>query len=399
MRLSLFLLFSIFCTALNAQEIFPSPSEKEIDFFNTSVHIDERMKKAVGDKSITGAVVCIGHDDTVIFEKAYGTKSPRPDSGPMTTDTIFDTASLTKILATAPAIMILAEQGKLNLNAPLSKIFPLAGKGPHKNITVAQLLTHYSGLTGTVSTVKKKGRRYIGISAQEILNRIYSAPLEASPGKTFVYSDIGYIILGKIIEKVSGENLAKFASAKIFTPLAMNDTMYNPGKNLLDRIAPSEEQRKGNYLCGYVQDPLAARLNGVTGHAGVFSTARDLSRFARAILNGGTLDGKRILKPETVALMISQHTPAGKDDIRGFGWDIESRYSVFKGMYMPLESFGHTGYTGTSIWIDPSTKTFIILLTNRPDLMENTAIRDLRTDLSNIAGSFFHPAKMKMKGN
>jgi serine-type D-Ala-D-Ala carboxypeptidase len=402
MRLSLFLLFSIFGTALSAQDIFPSPAEKEIDFFNTSVALDERMKQAVNDKIITGAVLCIGHNDEIVFEKAFGKKSPRPGSEPMTIDTIFDMASLSKVIATATSIMILAEQGKLNLDAPLSKVFPSAGKGAHQNITVRQLLTHYSGLTAEVSTVRKKGRRYIALPPKDILSRIYAAHLEAPPGKAFIYSDIGFVLLGKIVEKISGDNLAKFAAAKIFSPLRMNDTQYNPRKDLFGRIASTEEQQNGGYLCGHVQDPMAGKLNGVAGHAGVFSTANDVSRYARAILNGGMLDGKRVLQPETVAMMISQqtpNTPKAKADIRGLGWDIESRYSLFKGMYMPPESFGHTGYTGTSLWIDPASKTFIVLLTNRPHLSDSTDIRGLRTDISNITGSFFHPALMKAKGN
>jgi CubicO group peptidase (beta-lactamase class C family) len=398
MRISAVIL-SLLVSISASGEPYSPPDKADLDFLNTSFVINERMNRAIGENAVTGAVLLIGHDENVIFKKAYGTKTPRAGSEPMTIDTIFDTASLTKILVTAPAVMMLAEQRKLDIDAPLAKIFPAAGKGGHKNITIRQLMTHYSGLTGTVGTYRKKGRKYIIFTAKEIMSRIYSAPLEASPGKSFVYSDIGFIILGKIIEKVSGEDLSRFAAARIFAPLGMKDTLYNPGNNLVGRIAASEEQRKGSYQRGHVQDPLAGKLSGVTGHAGVFSTAEDLGRFARAMLDGGILDGKRILKPETVAAMVSPQTPPGKEDIRGLGWDIESRYSVFKGEYMPLESFGHTGYTGTSMWIDPSTRTYIILLTSRPNLADNTAIRDLRTDISNITGAFFHPALMKMKGN
>jgi len=356
------------------------------------------MEQAVISNAVTGAIVIVGHGDDILIEKAYGRKSPSPESPAMTEDTLFDIASLTKVIATAPAVMMLTERGKLHLDDTLKKCLPAAGTKNRSSITVRQLLTHYSGLTGTIHPSRRKKKRIKPPSGNALLSKIYAAPLEAKPGSAFVYSDLGYIMLGKIVERASGQSLDRFASENIFSPLAMNDTSYRPDKKKFCRTAFSEEERAGRYLCGYVQDPIARKLNGVTGHAGLFSTARDLSRFARMMLNGGELEGKRILKSETIAMMTAPQSPAGKDDVRGLGWDIESRYSSLKGAYFPQQSYGHTGYTGTSLWIDPQTKTYVILLTCRSNLEDNTAIKALRTELSNYAGSLYYPSPMKVKG-
>lgn len=389
-------LFPLTVTAQDStQDARPEASTHEAIFAD----IDAMMDSAVKTESVTGAVVCIGNAEGVIFEKAYGKKTPSASGGAMTVDTIFDIASLTKVVATAPAVMKLVEEGSVRLDAPLSAYLPETAMKMHNGITVRQLLTHYSGLTSTIhppSGRKRKRRRVL--YGNELLKAIYRAPIEAMPGKEFIYSDLGYILLGKIAEKRSGMRLDRYCAKTIFEPLGMNDTGYCPGKGLLERISFSEEQRRGCYLRGWVQDPIAERLSGITGHAGVFSTARDLSRFARMMLGGGELEGKRVLRKETVEMMISRQSPDGKADVRGLGWDIDSRYSALKGEYFPADSFGHTGYTGTSMWIDPHTKTYVILLTCRKNLEDNLAIRALRTGLSTITGSMFYPDKVKEKG-
>ena len=372
----------------------PAPNREEV-----FAHIDGMVQNAVSTGEITGAVVCIGSADGIIFEKAFGRRSPDSGSAAMTVDSIFDIASLTKVVATAPAIMKLVEEGAVKLDAPLGTYLPEASMKIHNGITVRQLLTHYSGLTSTIHPPsQRKRKRQRILYGNELMKAIYRAPIEARPGTEFIYSDLGYILLGRIAEKRTGIRFDRYVSRSIFAPLKMNDTEYCPDRKLLERICFSEEQKKGCYLRGSVQDPIAGRLSGITGHAGVFSTAHDLSRFAAMILNGGELDGQRVLKKETVDMMISPQSPEGKADVRGLGWDIDSRYSALKGFFFPADSFGHTGYTGTSLWIDPHSKSYVILLTCRKNLEDNLAVRALRTGLSNLAGSMFYPEKVIEKG-
>lgn len=385
-------------TVITSPQQNPLPAPEPVDLTGMSSQIDTLLAAAVTDKVITGAVVLAGHGDEIIFEKAYGKKNPSSDS-PMTVDTIFDLASLTKVIATAPSVMWLVEHGYTKLDTGLSRCLPPAGQGQHRAITLRQLLTHYSGLPSVDRPViyRRKGKKvYKTVIKGTLIQRIYNQPLEAPSGRCFIYSDIGYVILGKTVENISGKRLDRFTEEKILKPLGMNDSYFCPGKDLVPRIAASEEERSGRYLCGSVQDPMTANLNGVSGCAGLFSTARDLSRFARMILHGGTLDGKTILKPETVALMTSRQSPPDSEDVRGLGWDIDSRYSFVKGRFFSPESFGHTGFTGTLIWIDPAINTYIVVLTNRCDLTDHTKVTRIRRELSEIVASqYSHPAKEK----
>jgi CubicO group peptidase (beta-lactamase class C family) len=360
--------------------------------------IDSMMQNAISTGALTGAVVYVGHENEIILEKAYGKKTPSGSGDPADIDTIFDLASLTKVVATAPAIMALVEEGKIKLDDPIGKYLPETATKSHREITVRQVLTHYSGLTATVYPRRIGKGRYKVLCGKDLLNFIYLAPVETGPGKEFIYSDLGYMLLGKLIERRSGMRLDHYVQKKIYGPLQMKDTGYCPDKKNLKRISFSEEERKGYCQRGTVQDPIAGRLNGISGHAGLFSTVQDLSRFAKMMLNEGTLDGQKILSSESVAMMISPQSPQGKADVRGLGWDIDSRYSSLKGEFFPESSFGHTGYTGTSLWIDPKTKTYVILLTCRPNLGDNLAIRALRTGLSKLVGSMFYTDKIKEKG-
>lgn len=296
----------------------------------------------------------VGHDGKVVYRKAYGYRELEPKRVPMTVDTIFDLASLTKVIATTTAVMQLVEQGKIRLNDPVAKYLPEFGQNGKEDITIRQLLTHYSGLAPDLDlTTPWEGKT----TAYQLA---CVEPPETTPGSGFVYSDINFIMLGALVEKVSGENLDIYTEKHIFAPLKMTHTRFAPPVAWRPKIAPTQYDENNHMLWGVVHDPTARRMGGVAGHAGLFSTADDLAKFAQVLLNGG--DG--ILSPLTVAKMTSPQTPPSAPILRGFGWDIDSPFSSNRGDLLPVGSFGHTGFTGTSIWIDPTTKTYIILLTN-----------------------------------
>jgi len=344
------------------------------------------VESHIGLGNLPGAVVFIGHQDTIVFERAFGNRSVEPDLETMTLDTIFDLASLTKVVATAPSVMLLAQNGLVNLDAPVSKYLPAFGQSGKKKVTVRQLLVHYSGLPATLRQTRRRR-----ITAKNALSRIYQTRLVAPSGQRFIYSDLGFVVLGKIVEKVTGQSLSHFAQEQIFSPLAMASTSFLPRPDVKHNIAPTERLREGGMLRGHVHDPLASKLGGVAGDAGLFSTARDLARFCRMLLQRGSLDGVAVLHPDSVTLMTSPQSPEGKSDIRGFGWDIQSTYSSVKGSFFSSTSFGHTGYTGTSLWIDPQTQTFLIILTNRVHPNGKGNVKGLRTELANIVGRMFQP--------
>jgi uncharacterized protein YbbC (DUF1343 family)/CubicO group peptidase (beta-lactamase class C family) len=338
-----------------------------------------RMDSVIADEiakhRLPGAVVLVGRKDRLIWQKTYGSRTVEPTREAMTTDTIFDVASLTKVVATATSIMILVERGKLRLNDPVSLYIPeLKGEG-RENITIEQLLIHRSGYAPDFDLRE----RWTGYD--EAIKRLIKEPLRNPPGTRFTYSDIGYIALGEVVKRVSGTPLDQFAKLNIFTPLHMRDTGFRPAAALRGRIAPTEKRRgqlsylgdtptdlgsEGDiWLRGQVHDPTSYRMNGVAGHAGLFSTAQDLATFSRMILNGGQIDGVRVLSPLSVAEMTRPRLISNTGNTRGLGWDINSSYSTNRGELFPLGSFGHTGFTGTSIWIDPSSQMFLVFLSNR----------------------------------
>lgn len=317
--------------------------------------LDAAIEQAIAEHRMPGAVLWLEHNGAV-YHKAFGRRALEPRSEPMTQDTIFDAASLTKVVATTPVIMLLMERGLVDPDALVQKYVEEFRRDGKDEITVRHLLTHTSGLRAGLSKKPDGQRSAIEIACQEQVTN--------APGTFFRYSDINFILLGEIAERVSRQPLEKFVTDEIFRPLKMRDTRYRPwrGDNL--RIAPTERDGT-NMLRGVVHDPTARRMDGVAGHAGLFTTAADLARFARMMLNQGELDGVRIFRPETVAVMTAIQSPALVSAKRGFGWDIDSPYSRPRGDIFPIGSYGHTGFTGTSIWIDPFSNTVWILLTNR----------------------------------
>ena len=317
-------------------------------------NVDAIINQAIADGNIPGAVLVVGHNGAIVYRKAYGERALEPRREPMTLDTIFDLASLTKVIATTTAVMQLVELGKVRLNDPVAKYLPEFAQNGKEDITVRQLLTHYSGLAPDLDlTTPWEGKD----TAYQLA---FVEPPETIPGSGFVYSDINFIMLGALVEKVSGETLDAYTTQHIFAPLKMLHTRYNPPAAWRPRIAPTQYDENEHMLRGVVHDPTARRMGGVAGHAGLFSTGDDLAKFAQTLLNGG--DG--ILASFTVAKMTQPETPPSAPVLRGFGWDIDSPFSSNRGDLLPVGSYGHTGFTGTSIWIDPTTKTYIILLTS-----------------------------------
>ncbi len=299
-------------------------------------------------------MLLVGHDGAVIYRKAYGERALEPRREAMTLDTIFDLASLTKVISTTTAVMQLFEQGKVWLNDPVAKYLPEFAQNGKEDITVRQLLTHYSGLAPDLNLKTPwEGK-------ETAYRMAFSETPAKLPGSQFTYSDINFIVLGALVERISGETLDAYTARHIFAPLKMTHTRYSPPASWRAKIAPTQYDENEHMLRGAVHDPTARRMGGVAGHAGLFSTADDLAKFAQALLDGGGA----ILSPVTVKKMTQPEQPPAAPVLRGFGWDIDSPFSSNRGDLLPVGSFGHTGFTGTSMWIDPTTRTYIILLTN-----------------------------------
>ena len=316
--------------------------------------IDAIVQQAIAEHQVPGAVVLVGHDGRVVYRKAFGDRAVEPHREPMTVETVFDIASLTKVVATTTAVMQLVEQGKVRLNDPVVRYLPEFGSHGKQEITVRELLTHYSGLPPDLDLKQSWEGRDAGY------RMAFDETPVNPPGAVFEYSDINFIVLGGLVEKVSGERLDQYADEHIFRPLNMARTRFLPPASWLPEIAPTQYDEHGQMLRGVVHDPTARRMDGVAGNAGLFSTADDLARFAQAILNGG---GK-VLSSLSVEKMITPQQPPNMTAVRGLGWDIDSPFSSNRGELLPVGSFGHTGFTGTSLWIDPTTKTYIIILAN-----------------------------------
>lgn len=337
--------------------------------------MDQVIEDSIAKHQLPGAVVLVARKGRVVWRKAYGERAIEPKHEVMTPDTIFDLASLTKVVATATSIMLLVERGKVRLSDPLSQYIPeIKGEG-RERITIELLLTHRAGYAPDFD-LKERWTGY-----DEAIKRLIKEPLRSQPGARFVYSDIGYIALGEVVRRASGMPLDEFARRNIFAPLGMRDTGFRPAAALKNRIAPTERRRgqlsylgdsatnagiEGEqWLRGEVHDPTAYRMGGVAGHAALFSTADDLAVYSQMILNGGQYKGVRVLSPLTVAEMTRPRIVSDQGWIRGLGWDINTSFSTNRGDLFPLGSFGHTGFTGTSIWIDPASDTFVIFLSNR----------------------------------
>ena len=389
--------------------------------------IDEAVLESIARKETPSAVVLVARKGRIVYRKAFGDRAIEPQREPMTVDTIFDLASLTKIVATATSIMILVERGKVSLADPVALYIPEFGKFGKERITVEQLMTHRAGLPPDNEIAD-----YVGKTIDP-LQQIYELRPSYEPGTRFVYSDVGFIVAAEIVRRVSTERIDNFARRNIFAPLAMTDSYFSPQfaslnqmKNALrgtisrettdpyrstplteaeakpyraladsiesrwKRIAPTE-MREGRWMRGEVHDPRAYEMGGVAGHAGLFSTADDLAIFCQMILNKGEYNGVRILAPYTVERMISaQSLPSSQ--MRGIGWDVNTSFSSNRGDLFPVGTFGHTGFTGTSIWLDPASETFVVLLTNRVHPNGKGDVTRLRSFVASIvAGAIAEP--------
>ena len=343
--------------------------------------IDAVIDQAVHDNRLPGAVLLVGHQGQIVYRKAYGNRALVPAVELMTVDTIFDCASLTKVIATTSAMMKLFEQGKVRIDDLVTAYLP-EFQGGHSPITVRNLMTHYSGMPPDLKLVPAWSGYDTGIKMA-----VTVTPL-SPPEIHFAYSDINFNLVAEIVHRVSGEMLNDFCRRNIFAPLGMEETMFLPPASLRPRIAPTEQQPGGEILRGVVHDPTARFMGGVAGDAGLFSTAGDLARFCQLMLNRGSLDGVRVFSPLTVDYFTSSQSPIGQTDIRGLGWDIASRYSGNRGELFPKgQSYGHTGFTGTSIWIDPVSQTYVILLANSVHPKLRPAITSVRGRVATVVAA------------
>jgi len=368
-----------------------APQQLSPDLNSRLSLIDGVVAEAIAEKKLPGAVVLVGHGNQVVLRKAYGNRSLVPVKEAMTLDTVFDLASLTKVVATTTAAMSLIEDGKIRLTDSVATFIPEFAKYGKDRVTVRHLMTHMSGLRPDVDL----GDAWIGHDAA--IHLACEEVLTQAPGAKFVYSDINFFLLAEIVAKVSKQPFEQFVQERIFKRLGMTETMFVPPAALRSRIAPTEACTPAGGACtgtdttmmrGVVHDPTARRMGGVAGHAGLFSTADDLAKFCRMLLNGGALPGgARILSPLTVARMTTPSTPSAEPNIRGLGWDMDSSYSANRGELLPLGSFGHTGFTGTSLWMDPATSTYVVILSNRVHPDGKGDATPLRARIATIAAS------------
>ena len=350
-----------------------------------TAQIDQTIEAAFADHKLPGAVFHLEQNGKV-YEKAYGNRSLEPDVEPMTRDTIFDAASLTKVTATTPSIWLLVQRGRIaSIDDPVKKYIP---EFPYGDITLRHLLTHTSGLRPDLD-LKDPWSGYdtaMKLIMQEILTN--------KPGYVFRYSDINFELLGEIVRRVGGEPLDVFAKHEIFEPLGMKDTGFRrisgappptaAGEGAgapLDRIAPTEYDENHVMLRGVVHDPTARRMGGVAGHAGLFTTAADLAKYCRMLLRGGA----PVFQPNIVKMMTTEQSPPNVAVKRTGGFDLDSGYSTPRGDLFPVGSFGHTGFTGTMYWIDPASNTFYILLTNSVHPNGKGSVVKLRHDVATLA--------------
>ena len=362
-------------------------SPEEAGFSSSGLqNIEAAVDASIKAGELPGAVVLAARHGKIAWLKAFGNRAVKPATEPMTTDTIFDIASMTKVVATTPAIMQLVEKGVLRLGDPVSRYLPKFTGGGKDDITVRQLLTHYSGLRAGFDS----SREFSGYAAA--LEEIWKDKVSGTPGRSFLYSDLNFIVLAEIVRAVSGKTLDIYARDHIFSPLGMADTAFNPPAEWAARIAPTEMRQHGakpedyKMLRGRVHDLTVWRMGGVSGQAGLFSSARDLAIYAQTLLNHGVYGGERLLSEASVAAMTSPQSPQQAANIRGYGWDINSDYSsplgdLFSG------GFGHTGFTGTSIWVHPPSDSFVIVLSNRVHPSGGKNVNHLRGVIANIVAA------------
>ncbi len=424
------LIFSAFAHSQGLPVALPSSVGMSAEKLN---QIDNLVEQDIAQKKLPGAVVIVGHKGKIVYRKAFGNRALVPNVEKMTVDTIFDVASLTKVVATTTSIMILVEQGKIRLNDTIGKFIPEIEDENVKKITIQQLLTHVSGYAPDFDLREKWTGR------EGMLAALKKEKLRTPPGTKFVYSDIGFIVLGEIVNRfwdVAGDigphgdkdyKEDYFADRLIFSELNLKNTFFVDGdisskpqksvekfvreENLIPRIAPTEnikgqnsylgstfegDDKTGNQILrGQVHDPTAFRMGGVAGHAGLFSTADDLARFCQMLLNGGILDGERVLSANTIARMTAPIVVSEDGATRGLGWDINTAFSSNRGELFPLGSFGHTGFTGTSVWIDRVSQTFVVFMSNRVHPDGKGDVTPLRAKVATIAASAIEDTPME----
>lgn len=346
--------------------------------------IDDAVAAAIKRNELPGAVVVVVHGDAVVFRKVYGNRAVKPEAVPMTADTVFDMASLTKPIATGTSVMLLIEQGKLKPSDLVSKHWPAFAANDKDKVTVEHLLLHTSGLTADNAIADYADGR------EKAMERIAALKLETPAGTRFKYSDVGFIVLGELVQRIGGLPVDQFAKKHVFDPLKMADTGFTPADSLKKRVAPTG-LREMKVILGEVHDPRAFKMGGVAGHAGLFSTADDVARYARMLLRGGELDNTRVLAEKTVKLFTEPHavpvpTKGGESKgARSYGWDVDTSYSAPRGdVFARGSGYGHTGFTGTSLWVDPGSKTAIVILSNRVHPDDKGNATPLRREIGTI---------------
>ncbi|GAC1656037.1 MAG: hypothetical protein NVS9B15_17020 [Acidobacteriaceae bacterium] len=385
MRLSVLFLFAL-TLPLVAQDNTSSDT-RSYDFRV----LDAVVQSAVDTHQVPGAVVVVGHKGKVVYRKAFGMRSLEPTREPMTLDTVFDIASLSKCVATATSMMVLYEQGKFRLNDPVSMYLPDFRGGGKEDVTIRELLTHFSGLKPDLDLAPYwEGK-------DEAVRKIWAEKLQDPPGSKFVYSDINFETLGLLVEKLSGLSLEVFAQDNVFQPLSMSHTSFRPlqppsgfalASGPVANVAPTEwDDRTHEMLRGVVHDPTSRRMGGVAGHAGVFSTADDLALYSQAMLDALSETPRRSgampFGKLTAEKMTTPQNPPTSTNLRGLGWDIDTPFSADRGELLPVGSFGHTGFTGTSMHIDPATQTYIVILSNAVHPHVGAAVTNLRSRAAN----------------
>ncbi len=393
MKKILFLILSLFIiTCAKAQGLTHcDPTDVGLSA-NQLLYADSAIYKAIKDKKTPGAVLCVVRHGKIAYLKAYGNKRIEPKIEKMTTETVFDLASCSKAVSTAISAWILIEQGELRLMDRVDNYIPgfenwKDADGNETAIRVIDLMTHISGLP-PYADVKALKAKYGAPNRDGVIDYISHCKRDFAPTTDFQYSCLNYITLQRIIETISGENLRDFAKQHIFDVLGMKHTDYCPSKELTKLCAPTEKQPDGKCLLGVVHDPLARVMNGgISGNAGVFSTAEDLAVLCAALQNGGAWNGHRVLSPAAVKAMRTVPSRAAKFG-RTPGWDCYSDYASNKGDMLSAETYGHTGYTGTSIVIDPVNDISIILLTNAVHPYDKGNVIALRSYVANaVAGA------------
>ena len=364
-----------------------SPRDAEMDAGHLD-RIDQVVFQGLAQKNMPGCVVCIGRKGRIVFRRAYGFRQLEPAKERMTVDTVFDMASITKPVATATSVMQLIERGQIRLRDTVAKHIPEFGQNGKAEVTVRELLLHQGGL------IPDNGLADYNDGPAAAMEKIFALPLVAEPGTKFVYTDVGYIVLAELVRRKTGRTIHEFTQANLFGPLQMMETGYLPREDLRARAAPTA-QREGRWMRGEVHDPRAYRLAGVAGHAGLFSTASDLAVYAQMMLGRGSYGGKTILGPHTVEMMTRPYSVSS--GLRGLGWDKQSGYSSNRGEQFSPLAFGHGGFTGTTLWIDPDLDLFVIFLSNRLHPDGKGSVNHLAGRIGTIAaGAIRLPAEVDL---